>query len=190
MHQEKSKISIRFKHRIDHQTGIIFAGSAGQKIKSTTTLLGQAAIACGLHVTQKDDYPITVMTGHSLAEFILSPQHIDYTGIDEPAVVVAISMDGVKQAGKCITTLPVSSVIYAEESLDLPASKAQIRRFAFISTAKRIGPHSLAALAIGTVLQDTGMFPLEAFTSAIRNNQKPDIAEINIKAVLAGAELV
>ena len=170
--------------------GIIFAGSAGQKIKSTATLLGQAAIASGLYATQKDDYPITVMTGHSLAEVILSPQHIDYTGIDEPDIILAISEAGVKQAGGSIGALPKTATIFAEESLDLPETNAQVRRFPFIKTAKSINRLSLTSVAIGSVLADTGAVPLEAFTDAIRSNQKPAIAEINIKAVLAGAALV
>jgi pyruvate/2-oxoacid:ferredoxin oxidoreductase beta subunit len=188
--QKKSAIIKKFQHRLNRQMGIIFAGSAGQKIKSTATLLGQAAIASGLYATQKDDYPITVMTGHSLAEVILSPQHIDYTGIDEPDIILAISEAGVKQAGGSIGALPKTATIFAEESLDLPETNAQVRRFPFIKTAKSINRLSLTSVAIGSVLADTGAVPLEAFTDAIRSNQKPAIAEINIKAVLAGAALV
>ncbi len=188
--EDRSKISLQFEHRLDRQMGIIIAGSAGQKIKSIATLLGHAAIASGLHATQKDDYPITVMSGHSLAEVILSPHVIEYTGIDEPAIVVVISMDGVKQAGACIRALPETSTIYAEESLELPDTNAQVRRFAFIEAAKHVGKLSLATVAIGTVLQDTGPFPLAAFTAAIQKNQKPAIAEVNLKAILAGAALV
>jgi len=190
LQQEKPKISVRFEHRLDRQTGIFIAGSAGQKIKSTATLLGQAAIASGLYATQKDDYPITVMTGHSLAEVILSPQHIDYTGIDEPDIVVAISTDGVKRASNCIGTLPETTTIYAEESLLLPENKARVLRFPFIETARRAGRLSLASVAIGAVIADIGPFPLEAFTSAIRIFQKPAIAEENIKAVVAGASVL
>ena len=186
----QSTIKVQFEHRLDHQTGIIIAGSAGQKIKSTATLLGQAAIASGLYATQKDDYPITVMTGHSLAEIILSPQHIDYTGIDKADIVVVISMEGVEQAYDSIKALLGTATIYAEESLDLPETTAKVRRFPFIETAKNAGRLSVATVAIGAVLEDIDPFPLAAFTTAISDTQKTEIAEANIKAVLAGAALV
>ena len=81
-------------HAITEQTGIVLAGSAGQKIRSTATLFAEGSIFAGLNATQKDDYPITVQTGHSVSEIILSPQRIDYTGIDSPDFFVVLSAEG------------------------------------------------------------------------------------------------
>ena len=53
----------------------------------------------GLHATQSDDYPITVKTGHSIAELIFSPDPIDFTGIDSPDLMVILSEDGLAKAG-------------------------------------------------------------------------------------------
>ncbi len=80
----KPEINQEYNHSVKSQMGIVIAGGAGQKIKSTATLFAQAAMYSGLEVTQKDDYPITVKTGHSLAELNLSPERIEYTAIESP----------------------------------------------------------------------------------------------------------
>jgi 2-oxoglutarate ferredoxin oxidoreductase subunit beta len=82
------------------RTDILIAGSAGQKIRSIATLLGAGGIMSGLHATQKDDYPITVRTGHSAAEVILSPEPVRYTGIEVPDVVLVLSQDGLSHNAK------------------------------------------------------------------------------------------
>ena len=80
--KERPPIEATFDARLDKQVGIILAGSAGKKVKSTATLLARAGIASGLVVTQKDDYPITVMTGHSVSEVMISPKRIDTKHFD------------------------------------------------------------------------------------------------------------
>jgi Pyruvate/2-oxoacid:ferredoxin oxidoreductase gamma subunit len=63
-------------------------------------------------------------------------------------------------------------------------------RFPFVRASVEISRLSIGTVALGTLLQDTRMFPLEAFTKAIRAFQKPKIAEINVKAAEEGASLV
>jgi len=177
-------------NQVGRQTGLIIAGSAGQKIKSTATLFARAAMSAGLNATQKDDYPITVMTGHSVAELILSPRRIDYTGIEAPDYFVVLSKDGLKRTTPQIKKLPASCILYAEETLDLPETAAQIKRFPFIATAKTVSKLSLGVVGLGTLLADTGMFSQQTYAQAIRSTQKASIADINVKALAAGAALI
>jgi Pyruvate/2-oxoacid:ferredoxin oxidoreductase gamma subunit len=127
------------------------------------------------------------MTGHSLAEIILSPERIDYTAIDEPDYFIVISEDGLKRAWTRIEKLPDTCTIYAEESLELPETKAKIVRLPLIETAKKISKLSIAVVALAAVLAETELFPVEAFETAISTFQKAKIAEINVKAAAAGA---
>ncbi|MCB0589170.1 MAG: hypothetical protein KDD06_28030, partial [Phaeodactylibacter sp.] len=64
--------------------GIVIAGSAGGGVQSTARLIANAGILSGLHATMKGEYPITVGTGFSLAEVILSTKEIHYTGLEVP----------------------------------------------------------------------------------------------------------
>ncbi len=188
----KPKLLIETMHdnSVDRQTGIVIAGSAGQKIKSAAGLFAQAAMFSGLDATQKDDYPITVMTGHSLAEVIISRETIEYTAIESPDYFLAVSEDGVKRARAKIEKLPETCTLYAEESLELPQTKAKIVKLPLAETAKKINKLSVAVVGLGALLQDTGLFPVEALGTAISKSQKPKIAEANLEALEAGAELM
>jgi hypothetical protein len=52
-------------------------------------LLGSASVLSGLRFAERDDYPVTVKTGHSLSEMILSPDRIDDVGIEIPDALLA-----------------------------------------------------------------------------------------------------
>lgn len=186
----RSPIETQYGNSVTRQTGIVIAGSAGQKIRSTATLFAQAAMFSGLHATQKDDYPITVMTGHSLSEVIVSNELIDYTAIDAPDYFVAISQDGIKKVRTRLEKLPATCTLYADESLELPETKARVVRLPWAATARKIGKLSTGAIALAGVLQDSGMYPVESLATAITKAQKPDIAKTNLRAVKAGAQLV
>jgi 2-oxoglutarate ferredoxin oxidoreductase subunit beta len=186
----RPSIEVGYTNSVSRQIGIVIAGSAGQKVQSSASIFAQGAMYSGLNATQKNDYPITVMTGHSLSEIILSPKRIDYTGIDAPDYLIVYSEDGLRKLRARIPGLPGSCRIYAEESLEIPETGAKVLRFPFVRASVEISRLSIGTVALGTLLQDTRMFPLEAFTKAIRAFQKPKIAEINVKAAEEGASLV
>jgi 2-oxoglutarate/2-oxoacid ferredoxin oxidoreductase subunit beta len=188
--KRKSAIEPKLKGNLEKQTGIIVAGSAGQKIKSAATTLSEAGIYASLQATQKDDYPITIQTGHSVAEIILSPDRIDYTGIDAPDYVVLLSADGLKRIRSKVESLDQNCVVYAEESLELPPTNAEVKRFAFVDTGKKAGRFSMATVALATLIADTDVFPLEAFDWAIQRGRNPAVVDLNTKAAAAGVELV
>ena len=183
------RIETKFSNDVSKQTGIVIAGSAGQKVKSTASLLARAGMFAGLEATQKDDYPITVMTGHSLAEVILSPEKVEYTGISEPDYFILISEDGLKRARPRIAALPATCTLYTEETLEIPETKAKVVRLPLLQTAKKVGRLSIGVVGVAAMLADSGMFPMDAFETAISAFQKQKIAEINVLAARAGADL-
>ena len=183
-------IEKQFDHAVNRQTGIIIAGSAGQKIRSAATLFAQGAMFAGLSATQKDDYPITVQTGHSVAEIIVSPETIEYTGIHDPDYFLVISEDGLKRTRAKIEALPATCKLYADEALELPETKAQVRSLPLKQIARAAGKRSVIAGALGAVLADSGMYPVTAFGTAVDTFQRREIAEINGKAIAEGVRLV
>jgi Pyruvate/2-oxoacid:ferredoxin oxidoreductase gamma subunit len=185
----KPLIEHAFPNAVRKQTGIIIAGSAGQKIKSTATLFAEGSIFAGLSATQKDDYPITVQTGYSVSEIIVSPERIDYTGIDSPDLFVLLSVEGLVRCRARIEELPAGCTLYAEETLELPTTSARVRRLPFSELARRVGKPYAAAAALAALLEDSGIFPAEAFATAIRSFRSDEIAERNLRALDAGAGL-
>lgn len=183
-------IETAFASGLDRQIGIVLAGSAGQKVKSSATVLARAGIISGLDATQKDDYPITVMTGHSLSEINLSPERIDYTAIEEPDCFAVISEEGLKKTRKWLARLPETCSVYVDESLSLPETKAKVKRLGFGQVSKQLGKLSLSVAAIGAMVADRQFIPTEALEEAVNRFQPPAIAEANLKAVRRGFELV
>lgn len=182
-------IEPRAGHGLRRQSGILVAGSAGQKIKSTATLLAEGGIYSGLQATQKDDYPITVQTGHSVAEILLSPHPIEYTGIEAPDYVLLISPEGLRRIQGKLEQLPPSCVIYADDTLELPPTPAQVRPLPLQKIRRQVGPMGLSLAALGAFVADTGIYPLESIAKVIQDFRKPEIATSNIKALHAGAAL-
>jgi pyruvate/2-oxoacid:ferredoxin oxidoreductase beta subunit/Pyruvate/2-oxoacid:ferredoxin oxidoreductase gamma subunit len=185
----KPPIEPSHRHAVSRQTGIIVAGSAGQKIRSTATLFAEGSIFAGLEATQKDDYPITVQTGHSVSEIVVSPERIDYTGIDSPDFLVLLSPEGLARVRARIERLAETCVLYAEETLELPETRAQVRRFPFAALGRRVGRRGVATAALAALLEDSRLFPSEAFAKAIESFQSAEIAKVNLRAVSAGVEL-
>jgi Pyruvate/2-oxoacid:ferredoxin oxidoreductase gamma subunit len=130
-------------------------------------------------------------TGHSIAEVILSPEHIHYTGIDTPDVVLLLSPDGLAQIAKKLPDYAPSTRICAEESLAAGLNTpAQVIPLPFRTAAKAVGKLAIGPVSFGALLAKEGFYPPEAFEAAARLLQKGAVAEGNIAGFRPGAELV
>lgn len=178
-----------FDHGLDRQVGVVIAGTAGQKVKSAATIFGRAGMLCGLDATQKDDYPITIMTGHSLSEINFSPECIEYTAIDSPDWFAVVSIDGLKKTRKWIGQLPPTCTLLIDETLELPPTRARVLALPIIKAAKEAGRFTSSVVAMSVILARSGIFPLAAYEEAINRYQSASVAETNLKAVRKGAEL-
>lgn len=178
-----------FDSTLDRQVGIVIAGGAGQKVKSTATVLARAGMLCGLHATQKDDYPITVMTGHSLSEINLSPDAIEYTAIDNPDYFAVISEQGLKKTRKWIGRLSERCTLYVDEFFEIPDTKAKVKRIGLWRVTKALGKLSASFASVGAIVADGKFIPPEALEQALIRFQAPHVAQANLKAVQMGAQL-
>ena len=183
-------IETKFDNNVMRQTGIVIAGSAGQKVRSAAGLLAQSSMCAGLNVTQKVDNPNTVMTGHSVSEIIVSPERINYTAIDTADYFVLVSKDGLKNTKSQIEKLPSSCTLYVEKSLELPHTEAEIIRLPLMATAKKVNRLSICIVALAALVKNSGIINLDAFAEAITTFQKPATAKISLKALEAGSALI
>ncbi len=71
----------------------------------------------------------------------------------------------------------------------MPETNARVIRFPWARTAKKISNLSIAVVALGAMLLDTRLFPTEAFGTAISKFQKSKVADVNLRALKAGAGL-
>ncbi len=126
---------------------VVILGSAGQRIITAGELLCLAAAAAGRHATQKNDYPITVMRGHSVSEIILSDAPIDYTGIERPSVVIALAAEGVGRRQAMFAELPPETIVVKAYDVTLPDCEARIIEVDFKEKAIKKQDWALGALA-------------------------------------------
>lgn len=141
---KSANVVISKKPLLKRPVSIILAGSAGERVQSAATTLCQAAIVSGLHVTQKNDNPVTQGSGFSLSEVWLSPKPIGYTGIEKPDFVVVTSEDGLRElkSQRVFGRVGDTSVIYFDESLEWSERPPSVCPLPF---RKTFGP-SLAAI--------------------------------------------
>lgn len=105
---------------------VLILGSAGQRINTACEILCLSALTAGLYATQKNDYPITVLRGHSIGEVVLSNRPIDYTGLYGADVVIALSSAGIQRRKELFPTLDHKATVISVNSLDIPETPARI----------------------------------------------------------------
>lgn len=183
------ELKVEFQNELNSKLNILIAGGAGQKIASSATNLGRAGIISGLYATQKDDYPITVMTGYSNSEMILSPERIELPFFSRPDCAILLKDEGVQRAKELIQSMDKDGVIIADEDVNLPDTKAKVHKLPLMRTAKTISRLSAGSVGIGALVGLLNPIPLEAVQKAIELGQKPEIASKNIEALKAGYNL-
>ena len=107
-----------------------------------------AGLSAGLNVTQKNEYNVTVLRGPSISELILSPGDIDYTGIEQPNVIVALGQEGVEHRKAMLTHLQKNTLIVQIEGVELPACNGHIHKIDLKSQGIRKTDWALASLAV------------------------------------------
>lgn len=127
---------------------VLLLGSAGQYINTVGEVLCLAAMSGGLHATQKNDYPITVLRGHSIAEVVLDREPIGYTGIAKPSVVICLAAEGVARRRAVFAALDQQAVVIKAQNLALPATRARVIEIDFAALGLQPGQWALAALAV------------------------------------------
>lgn len=124
----EASVKVTKKPGLRKPVSIMLAGSAGERVQSAATTLCQAAIRCGLQVTQKNDNPVTQGSGFSFSEMWLSPGPVGYTGIEHPDIVVVTSEDGLRELvnQRVFDRLGPTSTVYLDETLAPPADVRSI----------------------------------------------------------------
>jgi len=159
-------IAPRFFAPLDRPFRLVIAGSAGGKVRSAAKLAGEAALLSGLWAAQRDDYPITVKTGHSIAELIFSPREIDYTGITRPDAMILLSRDGVSKVGRQLAAMQPEDRVFALPEAGEIKTKATVQVIDLATSPMRLGAGQVALYTVALALKELGVFPVEALEAA------------------------
>ena len=127
---------------------ILFLGAAGQRINTAAEVLCLAAMHGGAHTTQKNDYPITVLRGHSISEVIISPQPISFTGIATPDLIIALGQEGINRKKHLFAAIDHRTQIIAADHVELPETPARVSTIPFKTHRISSSHIALASLAL------------------------------------------
>jgi pyruvate/2-oxoacid:ferredoxin oxidoreductase beta subunit/Pyruvate/2-oxoacid:ferredoxin oxidoreductase gamma subunit len=168
----------------------VLAGSAGGKVRSTARALGQGAVLSGLWATQRDDYPVTVMSGYSVSEVVMSPQEIHYTSIPEPDFMVVLSREGLAKVRHHLARMTVDDRLYVNSALLPIETNARTIALDFELATIRASKRNMTLLGVAAALRHAGFYPLEAFQEAISLGRNPEIVKENLAIVDASAGMI
>ncbi len=178
---EPLKIDAEFSPPHPGRQEVVLLGSAGQRIITAGEILCLAGLTAGLQTTQKNEYNITVLRGPSISELILSPEEIDYTGIERPSAIVAIDQEGVDRRKAMFDHLDQDTLVVTCEGVEVPACKARIHRVDLKSLGIKKPDWALASLA---VLANLGqILSLEMLAAALKIRFKGKILEISLDLI-------
>ena len=142
------KIEAKFKPTEPGRREVVILGSAGQRIITAGEILCIAGLSAGLKTTQKNEYDITVLRGLSMTELILSPEDIDFTEIEKPSVIIALSQEGVDRRKHLFDRLDNNALIIKPSEVNTPRSRANIHSVDFKSQHIQSKDRALASLSV------------------------------------------
>ena len=164
----------------------VVAGSAGGRVRSAARLVATAAMQAGLWSAQRDDYPITVKSGHSVSEVIISPNEIHYSGVESPDVLVIVSDDGYGKAGPYLRSMDETDAVYVADGQPQPETAAKVITVDPASSEMRIPRASLALAMVSKAIHETDLVPFDLFEGTAGEG---GFGEKNLELVAAGVAL-
>jgi len=170
---QPQNLDLAFDAALSAPLRILVAGSAGQKIKTAATTLARAAIRSRLFASQKDDYPITVKTGHSVSEITLSPRPIRFTGVDVPDVAVVLTQDGLARTRGKLAAMSAEAHLFIDGALTPPQTAAQITTVDFAAAAKEVGREGVSLWSMGWLTARLGFLPGAALDDTVQRYTPP-----------------
>ena len=160
-------MEVRYASSLEAPLSWVLSGAAGKRIGSAAGTLAKGAVLSGLWATQRNDYPVTVRTGFSLSEVILSPDEVLFTGIPTPDVVLDLFAEGHGKVAKRIAALPATARVYRNPELPHVETAAQVVAldFAAVPGFQR-RKEAWPLMAVAAAVRDTGAYPLDALREA------------------------
>ncbi len=177
----------QFTALIDDRQGILILGSAGQRIITAGEILCLAGLTAGLHASQKNDYPITVLRGHSATDVILSPQKIGFAGIESPAVVLALGQEGVDRRKDLFNAFTDETLIIMDSRVVLPEGRG--RKIVLDFKANKIKRQDMAVASLACLATRQELISMPMLEKALRIRFKAEALEGALALIQRAAEI-
>lgn len=169
---------------------IRLAGSGGQGIGLAGLLLAEAAVLTGRNAAQSQVYGPESRGGASRSDVVIAEAEIAFPKACRLDALVALTQEA---ADRYCPDLRVGGLLLVDERLvpRPPVGGWECRSLPIEGTARSVGGAVAANLvALGALLEVTGVLEPEALEQAIRARVSPRHRELNVRALAAGRRLV
>jgi Pyruvate/2-oxoacid:ferredoxin oxidoreductase gamma subunit len=181
-------IQPKFEHALDRRFNLVMAGSAGGKVRSAVRLAGVAALLSGLQAAQRDDYAVTIKSGHSVSELVISPDEVYYTGIRRPDALLILTEDGYQKVSHYLPHLTDEDQLFVTPAFVDVETQARVSVVDPHQAPASIARTNTALAVLACALKQLALFQPQALEEAARLGRKQFVDE-NIKAITAGFAL-
>lgn len=169
---------------------VILAGSGGQGLIVAGIMLGEAAILEGKNVVQTQSYGIASRGGFSQAEVIMDREEIIFPQVLRPDVILALTSEALAKLSPLArgTDTPVFYDTTLIEAL--PPDVPNLIGHPFTRLASDLGQTgAVNIVALGAIIGSVGMIRPESMVKLIEGRFKPQVAEVNLRALQTGLSL-
>jgi len=165
---------------------VILAGSGGQGLVVSGIILAEAAILEGKNAVQTQSYAIASRGGFSKSEVIISINEIIFQQVQKVDLVLALT----EQAMEMYASIQGIPIFYDTTLLKERAGD-NLYGFPFIGIAGGLGHAGMAnTIALGAMAELMGIVKKESLAEILKRRFPEKTAEMNIKALNTGVELV
>jgi Pyruvate/2-oxoacid:ferredoxin oxidoreductase gamma subunit len=174
-----------FTSSLEGTLSVVVAGSAGAKVRSAARLLGEAAIRSGLWATLRGDYPVTVKSGHSVSQLVLSRDEMPPVAVTNPDVMVLASEDGLSKVEAMLAAMGPEHLVVTVPAFAGLTTGAKVMVIDPAEWERRLTRTQLALMLLAAATARTGVVSADAFRAAAAGPFAAD----NLNAVEAGVAL-
>lgn len=166
---------------------VILAGSGGQGLVVSGTMLAEAAILEGKNVVQTVSYGIATRGGFSMSGVIIDREEIIFQEVENADLILALTEEALEkfrpQAGP-------GTEIYYDTTLMKERREGHLHGHPFTEMAGRLGHVGMAnIIALGCMAQQSGMVSADSLVEVIRQRFSGKTLEMNLRALEAGKGL-
>lgn len=163
------------------------SGRGGQGLILAGLVLAEAGSREGLHVVQTQSYGPEARLGASKSDVILSREDIAFPGVTEPDILLCLSRDAFSKYG---TTAAAGGLRLVDRQVaaEIPVGDAMV--LPLVDTAQSIGDVIVTnVVALGALVALSGAVSRSSLREALRGRVKPQLVDLNERALAAGWEL-
>ncbi|MEW6523718.1 MAG: 2-oxoacid:acceptor oxidoreductase family protein [Bacillota bacterium] len=166
---------------------VLLGGSGGQGLVLAGIILAQAALECGYHVAQTQQYGIASRGGFSGAGVVMSKQPVLYPFVTEPSAVVCLSVEAID---KYCRSLPGHVPVLYDSRLGRVPLTGRGHPLPIHMQARALRmAESANIVSLGALTRHLRAVDLDSLSRVISQRFSGPVRDANLQALLAGWEL-